>query len=141
MCRIRTHIHHPCGCKTHHIRLCSTFNPPPCPSAPCDASGFITAINESFSIEMLSGYPKLYAFPDEIDAFPCKNHMGMIKDDPSLLLGPPRAKEDSSDVSPKSVSDAGKESPASQGVQEGPAGFRRSSRIVKGLGILLGHRE
>lgn len=94
---------------------------------------------------MLSGCPRLYAFPDEVDAFPCKNHMAMIWEDPSLILGPPREKENTSDNSSKSnterVDDGGKGIAIVKGAQGGLKGLRSSSRMIKSLGILWGYRE
>lgn len=88
MCGIRTHTHRPCGCRLHYIRLCRTFNTPPCPSAPKDTSRFITTGNIYFSKAMLHRCPRLYIFPCEMDPYPCHSHWKQFSD-PITLLQPP----------------------------------------------------
>ncbi|EEP75966.1 hypothetical protein UREG_00813 [Uncinocarpus reesii 1704] len=90
MCHVRTHIHNICKCETHHIRICNTFQIPPCPSYPAGSSRFLQVRNSQFIPGILSHCPNLDTYPDVVDPYPCSKHWNMLGEQPCLVLGPPR---------------------------------------------------
>jgi len=118
MCRSRTHRHKPCGCVTDHVYICPSFpfRPPALPSSSSsslttssDNRRFTSHTAPSFTPGLLRSCPESFtAFPDVVDAYPCRRHQAMM-DDVQLVMGPPRVSGDDDDEEVQHAEGAGED--------------------------------